>query len=151
MNTTVATITTPTYSSGVSGLNGVKQDSAFIQRCMKQTLNIGENLKWQLRGTALFIGKALQTTKGYLSEIVVWSGLQQSVDFKLQLTKTNHDSLCSHKIIVALGSNPHRITHQIRGSLNSEKSMVIAELSRKPDGFRACGETRRCASFGMVV
>ena len=52
VNTTVATITTPTYSSGVAGLNGVKQDSAFIQRCVKQTLNIGRNLKWQCRGIA---------------------------------------------------------------------------------------------------
>lgn len=52
LNTTVATITTPTYSSGVAGLNGVKKDSPFIQRWVKQTLNIGGTLKWQSRGIA---------------------------------------------------------------------------------------------------
>ncbi len=52
LNTTIATITTPTYSAGVAGLTGVKRDSPFIWRHMKQTLNIGGNLKWQYRGTA---------------------------------------------------------------------------------------------------
>lgn len=85
LNTTVATITTPTYSSGVAGLNGVNQISAFIQRCVKQTLNIGRNLKWQCRDTAQAIGKVVQTTKGHLFEMMAWSGLQRMS--KLQLTK----------------------------------------------------------------
>ncbi len=45
LNSTIATITTPTYSSGVAGLTGVKRDSPFIWRHMKQTLNIGGKLK----------------------------------------------------------------------------------------------------------
>lgn len=65
LNTTVATITTPTYSSGVAGLNGVimivfaamiifgiNNSSPLMQRCIRKTLNIGENLKWQRRGIA---------------------------------------------------------------------------------------------------
>ncbi len=60
LNTTVSTITTPTYSSGVAGMVGVVRE-----------------------------------------------------------------------IIATLNSNVHRITLQIRGSLNSFMSMVITELSRK--------------------
>jgi len=52
LNTTVATITTPTYSSGVAGLNGVNKNSPIIQQCIMQILNIGENLKWQRREIA---------------------------------------------------------------------------------------------------
>jgi hypothetical protein len=150
VNTTVATITTPTYSSGVAGLNGVKRkDSPTRQRCLVQTANIGGNLKWQSRHIALVIRKVLETTKRYLfgdNGIVRSHGKVNH-----ELTLRNHDCFCSHRIIVALESNLHRITLQIRGNLNLVKGMVIAELSRKLNTFGQCGETRRSASFGMVV
>lgn len=146
LNTTVATITTPTYSSGVAGLNGVKRKNSAIRwRHLMQTVNIGGSLKWLSRHTALAIGKVLETTKRHLfgdGGIVRSQGNKNS-----ELTQRNHDSLCSHRIIVALGSNPHRITHQIRGNLNPTRGMVIAELSRKLNNFWACGETRWCASL----
>jgi len=66
LNTTVSTITTPTYSSGVAGLNGVimivfaamiifgvKLQCATTKRFVVQTLNIGGSLKRSRRGTAL--------------------------------------------------------------------------------------------------
>jgi len=90
LNTTVATITTPTYSSGVAGLNGVV--------------------------------------------MIVFAAMRSK-----------------RPMIVALGSNPHRITLQIRGSLNPARGMVIAELSRKLASFWARVETRRSAPFGVVV
>jgi hypothetical protein len=147
----VATITTPTYSSGVAGLNGVKRkDSPTRQRCLVQTVNIGGSLKWLSRHTALAIGKVLTTTKRHLYEMMVWPALQRIS--KLQLTKGIMIVFAAmRKIVVALKSNLHRITHQIRGSLNSAMSKVIAELSRRFVNLWACGETRRCASFGMVV
>ena len=51
--------------------------------------------------------------------------------------------------IVPLKSNLHRISCQIRGSLNSVMSMVIAELSKKVYPFGQCVETRRQASDKM--
>ncbi len=95
VNTTVATITTPTYSSGVAGLNGVKRkNSPTRQRCLVQTLNIGGNLKWLSRHIALVIGKVLETTKGHLfgDDGIVRSATNN----KLQLTHRNHDCVCSH-------------------------------------------------------
>lgn len=107
-------------------------------RHLMQTLNIGRNLKWQCRGIAQEIGKAVQATKGHLLEMMAWSGLQRIS--KLQLTQrehyggnhhypylfkrrkwlewSNHDRFCGHKIIVALRSNPHRRTGRIAGNLN---------------------------------
>lgn len=49
-------------------------------------------------------------------------------------------------IVAALKGNLHRITHQIRGSLNSVMSMVIAELNRGLNPAN-CGETRWCGSL----
>jgi len=55
---------------------------------MKQTLNIGRNLKWQCRDIAQVIGKVVQATKGHLIEMMAWSGLQRIS--KLQLTQRNY-------------------------------------------------------------
>ncbi len=87
LNDTVATITTPTYDTGVAGLVGVVLIvfSAMIVFIMRQ--------------------------------------------------------------LVTLESNLYRITHQIRGKLNSEMSKLIAELSRSLLDFGQCGQTRRCESF----
>ena len=66
LNTTVATITTPTYSSGVAGLNGVKKDSPTRWRHLVQKLlEFGGKLKCQYRAKLLVeqLREGVTTTK----------------------------------------------------------------------------------------
>jgi len=147
LNTTVATITTPTYSSGVAGLNSVRFYCAFIKRFMKQTANIGGNLRWQYRGIVNndarndYQAVSLRGDSG-----IVWTARNDDTCRLTNRILIVFAAMLPTRVIVALESNLHRITHQMRGKLTSEMSMPTAELNLQMTQGN-CGETRRCASL----
>ncbi len=84
LNSTVATITTPSYSSGVAGLNGVRKRSPIKWQRLMQILNIGGRLKCSRRG----IARIREARRDYQGTSLRDDGIVRSaMNDKLQLTK----------------------------------------------------------------